>query len=116
MDSKKIIGFAIVAFLVIAGAVRIASVSSQTNPSPTTATAPADKWHVTESRSAMDDSRTVALTLDSENTIRGPLGEITPSLIIRCKERATKIYVHTGMAATIEEGWMVVLVRATRSA
>lgn len=67
------------------------------------AQAPANKWHVTEDRSPMDDSKTVVLSLDSDDVIEGPLGPSTPSLIVRCKEAKTQVYIHTGMAASVEE-------------
>lgn len=61
-----------------------------------------DKWHLTESRSPMDDSKTVVLSLDSEDLIRGPIGPVKPTLIVRCQEMKTTVYVITGMAARIE--------------
>jgi hypothetical protein len=61
-----------------------------------------DKWHVTEEQSPMDDSKTVVLALDSEDKIQGPLGAVRPSLIVRCKEKKTDVYVASGMAASIE--------------
>jgi hypothetical protein len=63
-----------------------------------------DKWQVTEERSAMDDSLTVALTLDAEERITGPVREQQPTLIIRCKEGKTSVYIWTGMAADVEYG------------
>jgi type VI secretion system protein VasI len=63
----------------------------------------ADKWHVTEDKSPMDDSKTVILTLDSDDEVQGPLGSVRPSLIVRCKEKKTDVYVATGMAASVEE-------------
>jgi type VI secretion system protein VasI len=41
---------------------------------------------------------------DAEEPIHGPLGATTPTLIVRCKEKKTDVYVETGMAASIEEG------------
>lgn len=51
----------------------------------------------------MDDSKTVVVALDSENTAEGPLGAVRPSLIVRCQQKKTQVYVVTGMAATVEE-------------
>jgi type VI secretion system protein VasI len=61
-----------------------------------------DKWQVTEEQSPMDDSRTVVLTLEADDEARGPLGAVRPSLIVRCKENKTQVYVATGMAASVE--------------
>lgn len=63
---------------------------------------PGSKWHVTEQQSPMDDSKTAVLMLDSDDQIQGPLGTVRPSLIVRCKEKSTDVYVTTGMAASIE--------------
>jgi Type VI secretion system VasI, EvfG, VC_A0118 len=71
---------------------------------PSVAASPGDKWHLTESRSSIDDSKNEVLLLDVEAPIQGPLGSTTPSLIVRCKEKKTNVYVNTGMAATVEEG------------
>jgi hypothetical protein len=62
-----------------------------------------DNWRVAESRSAMDDSEGMLLSLNSEDVIQGPTGAARPSLNIRCKEGKTDIYVVTGMAADIED-------------
>lgn len=51
----------------------------------------------------MDDSKTVVLSLDSEDLIQGPIGSVKPTLIVRCKEKKTDVYVVTRMAARIEE-------------
>jgi Type VI secretion system VasI, EvfG, VC_A0118 len=73
---------------------------------------PTDKWHVTEDKSPMDDSRTVALALDSDDEVRGPLGQVRPSLIVRCQEKKTDVYITTGMAANVEaDGEHVVGIR-----
>jgi hypothetical protein len=50
----------------------------------------------------MDDSKTVVLALDSDDEVRGPLGAVRPTLMIRCQEGKTESYVVTGMAANIE--------------
>jgi Type VI secretion system VasI, EvfG, VC_A0118 len=62
-----------------------------------------DGWNIRESRSPMDDSRIVTLSLKAQNMIRGPLGEKRPTLILRCQAKTTDIYVVTEMAANIEE-------------
>lgn len=107
MDVKKTVAIvaAFLILLVVLGRialVRSANQASAIAASPTDQL-PADKWHVTESRSPMDDSRTVMLTLDSDDTIQGPVGSNRPTLIIRCKEGKTQVYVSTGMAASVEQ-------------
>lgn len=62
------------------------------------------KWHVSESKSQFDDSRTVVITLIAENSIQGWLVTFRPQLILRCQERKTEMFVVTGMAATVELG------------
>jgi type VI secretion system protein VasI len=108
MDPKKVfVGLALVLVL-LWGLGRITSRSSSAsatnvNVSQENPVALPDKWKVKEDRSAMDDSKTIVLTLDAENTIHGPIGDRRPSLIIRCKEGKTDAYVTTGMAASVEE-------------
>jgi hypothetical protein len=41
----------------------------------------------------------------SAGQVRPSRGEKRPSLIIRCKEKRTQVYVVTGMAATVEAGF-----------
>jgi hypothetical protein len=60
---------------------------------------------VRESRSPIDDSQTETVLLDAEGPIQGPLGSTTPSLILRCQQKRMSVYVSTGMAATVEEGF-----------
>jgi hypothetical protein len=105
MDAKKIIG----AMLLGAGILwligTMMSNAHRSEASQSTATPAAtltDKWKVSESRSAMDDSQTVVLALDSDDEIQGPLGAARPSLMVRCQEKQTAVYVVTGMAANIE--------------
>ncbi len=72
---------------------------------PTSLSAPVDKWQGGEGkRSAMDDSPTVVFSLEAENEIQGWLAKKTPTLIVRCLERKTDVYVVTGMAANPEYG------------
>lgn len=57
--------------------------------------APASKgrWIVTEDTSAFDDSRTVVLTIDSNEAIRGQFGGPGPvTMFLRCKENRTVLY------------------------
>lgn len=107
MDLKKV-GIAVTAILialwilgkVLAGPSRSSATSAATPPDQI---AVQDKWQAKEDRSPMDDSRTVILALDSDEAIEGPIGSNKPTLIVRCKEGNTQVYVATGMAASIEE-------------
>ena len=104
MDRKKIVGCAFVGLLLLWGIGQIASNTSHVPATASVTASPGDKWHLTETRSPIDDSKTEVLQVDAEEQIHGPLGEITPTLIVRCKEKKTVVYVDTGMAATVEEG------------
>ena len=102
MDIKKLVGGVLlgVALLWIIG---LASSRSHKPDAPQVVQAsPPDKWHVTEQKSPMDDSKPVVLALDSEDEVQGPLGASRPKLMIRCQEGKTESYVVTGMAANIE--------------
>lgn len=51
------------------------------------------KWVVTEDKSAFDDSRTVVLSLESEEPIRGQFGAPGPAVLhLRCMENTTVAY------------------------
>jgi len=103
MDLKKMGGI-VVAFVVLLWIVgRFTARPSPAAPQSAAQQPATDKWHVTEDRSTMDDSKTEVLSLDSDDIIQGPLGPYKPSLVIRCKEGKTDIYVVTGMAASVEE-------------
>lgn len=65
---------------------------------------PTGKWHVSESKSEMDGSPLVVLDLDAGNEVQGWLEAKKPTLIIRCKERKTALYVDIGMQASVEPG------------
>jgi type VI secretion system protein VasI len=63
------------------------------------------KWVVSTETSRIDDSKTVILRLQAENDISGwPRKTVTPSLVIRCKERQTEAYFVTGMSPMVEYG------------
>ena len=54
------------------------------------------KWVVSDSSSEMDDSKTVVMSLESENTVTGWLTKnYSPTLIIRCQENKTDMYMNT---------------------
>src|SRR5258706_13785649 len=72
---------------------------SQTKPALTT------KWVYHESKSAMDDSKTVVLSLEAENIVQGWLRNPSrPTLFLRCKENKTDAYITVGLAANPEYG------------
>jgi Type VI secretion system VasI, EvfG, VC_A0118 len=106
MGRKKTIGIVVGAVVVLWVIGRLASGPTQNSsadpPQSAQATLP-DKWHATESRSPMDDSKAVVLSLDSEAMIQGPLGPKKPTLFVRCKEGKTQVFVVTGMAASVED-------------
>jgi hypothetical protein len=62
------------------------------------------QWQVREQRSAMDGSKTLTVFPEAENDIQGWLEVKKPTLLVRCKERQTDVYVATGMAASVEYG------------
>lgn len=65
----------------------------------------AGKWMARQDASPIDDSKNIFLTLGAENPISGWLtGDVTPSLIIRCKEGETESYVVTGMITSSNYG------------
>src|SRR5579863_7010314 len=102
MDHKKVIGGIILSVIAL-GILGWAGLASRKGEAPQTVQAsPADKWHVATGKSPMDDLKTVVLSLDSEDLVEGPLGAVRPSLVVRCQEKSTDVYVVTGMAANIE--------------
>jgi len=103
MNPKKIIGGLLLGAVILWVVGTMASNLHRPEAAESAPPPPADKWQISESRSEMDDSKTVVLALDAEGQIQGPLGAVRPSLIIRCEEKRTSIYVVTGMAASVEE-------------
>jgi hypothetical protein len=103
MDPKKIIGALLGGAVILWLIGTMASEHRRSEAAESVPSPPADKWLTSESRSQMDDSKTVVLALDSEDKIQGPLGAVKPSLVIRCEEKKTSVYVVTGMAARVEE-------------
>lgn len=63
-----------------------------------------DGWQVERTTSPMDGSKTITLTLPSENQVQAWLEQETPTLVIRCQERKTEVYIVTGTAASVEYG------------
>lgn len=54
--------------------------------------------------SAMDDSQSVVYRLDAEDSIAGWLKRHRPTLVLRCMERKTEVYIETGMSAAVVYG------------
>lgn len=61
------------------------------------------KWLTKESISKIDDSKTVTLFLDAKNTIKGRFNVERPSMIIRCAENKTALYINTNIYLGIDE-------------
>lgn len=58
---------------------------------------PDPEWTIDASRSPIDDSETVVLSVEANKAIRGAFGaEQRPLLILRCKENETNAYVPLG--------------------
>lgn len=72
---------------------------------PATTTSKVSKWSVRKDVSKIDDSTNVNLTLEADSVISGwPNTDVTPKLILRCKEKKTEVLVITGMASQPELG------------
>jgi type VI secretion system protein VasI len=79
--------------------------AKRASPISSTVTSANSKWVVSSETSRIDDSKTVILRLQAENEITGwPRKSVTPSLVIRCKERHTDAYFVTGMSPMVEYG------------
>lgn len=92
---------------VVTGALSKASPGAEVAPP---ATRPAQTmhdqgWQVSIDTSPMDDSRTVILSLVANESIRAwPSETHTPTLMIRCKEHETDLYVVNGAQPNVEYG------------
>lgn len=74
-------------------------------PIPAKPPEPESKWFGgAGAPSAMDDSPTVVFTLRADNEISGWLKKETPTLIVRCSEKRTAVYVENGMSPQPEYG------------
>ena len=104
MDIKKVLGITFLAVVVLWIVGAIVSHSRKTDAPQAVQASTGDKWQVTEERSPMDDSKTMVLTLDSDDLVQGPNGAVRPSLMVHCEQKKTAVYVFTGMASSIEEG------------
>lgn len=65
---------------------------------------PAHTWMVDSTKSPMDDSPIISLQLFAENEIPTPIEYKRPTLIVRCRERATSVYVMTETPAEVNWG------------
>lgn len=64
---------------------------------------PPPGWVVDESTSPMDDSPTVSLTLEANQSFKTwTRRTVTPVLVIRCQERRTELYIVNGAATNTE--------------
>lgn len=63
-----------------------------------------ENWAMDEDTSEMDGSATVVLTALADADIQGWSTSVRPSLIVRCREGKTDVYVATGVQANPEYG------------
>lgn len=56
-------------------------------------TAGAGRWTVRSETSPINDTKNVYLQLEADTTIRSMWGQTTPTLIARCKENTTEVFV-----------------------
>ncbi|WP_413872290.1 type VI secretion system-associated protein TagO [Albidovulum sp.] len=76
--------------LQIAGAAPVPAATPPAGAAPAGGTG---RWVVSEDKSAFDDSRTVVLSVESDDDIRGQFGPPGPaSLYLRCMENTTVVY------------------------
>ena len=61
-------------------------------------------WMVDSTRSPMDDSPLISLQLSAENEIPTPIEYKRPTLVVRCREHATSVYVMTETPAQVDWG------------
>lgn len=65
----------------------------------------AGNWTISLGRSSFDDSPTVQLELRANTAIVGwPGRKETPTLVARCLEHKTELFVHTGLVPSVEYG------------
>lgn len=65
---------------------------------------PSDNWHEETGTSRMDGSKTVILSLEGNEAIQGWLDSHAPTLVLRCQEHKTALYVDVGTSASVEGG------------
>lgn len=100
------------ALIIIFVAANAGTVPPVTSPADTAAVVAAttathvntDPWIETSDVSEMDGSRGVTVSTIAVGPVEGWLDTYTPSLVVRCAEHKTSVYVVTGMAASPELG------------
>ena len=70
--------------------------TSTPHPTPVITT-DTGKWKSDTTRSELDNTTTTILRLDAENQVSGSTISSKPTLILRCKNRQTEVYVAAGM-------------------
>lgn len=55
------------------------------------------KWVVDTKVSQLDSAKSATITLDSNDKVQGSITSGQPSLIVRCKENLTEVYVYAGV-------------------
>lgn len=71
-------------------------------PKPTATPVATGKWQIEKEKSTFDDTTTVFLSLDADKDITGPVGDFRPSLILRCQEKETEVFLAVGMQPDVE--------------
>jgi type VI secretion system protein VasI len=61
-------------------------------------------WQVSTSKSEFDNSTTVLLSLDAENTVEGWLTITLPTLVLMCRETELDVYVDVETQSNVEYG------------
>jgi len=82
----------------------VASSPATTSSPATGVPPPGGKWTEARQASQMDDTQGVTFHLEAENSVEGWLKRGKPSLIVRCREKRTDVYMVTGMPASVESG------------
>lgn len=70
--------------------------------SPAVASGP--QWGLSEGKGEMDGSPRVVLAIDADGKVEGWLSSKVPTLVVRCSEKRTEVYVNTGLRASVERG------------
>ena len=65
---------------------------------------PNDSWNVTRGASSMDDTPSISVSKDANNSSQAWLEKVTPTLIIRCRENKTDVIFATGTNFHTEYG------------
>ena len=71
--------------------------------SPAPSSGDTGKWQVSAETSPIDDSKNVYAMLQAQETISSMLGRARPTLILRCKEKKTEVFINWGVYLGLEE-------------